>query len=103
MKSESEEVTTEDSGNEDDWPKAFFGQGFSMRSLKRSRQVSGGVFTCRASRGPLSVLVQADVNRFRLMDERPHVIPEFAGCPDWTKALMFVEYQVISSLLFFSS
>ncbi len=56
----------------------------------------GGVFTSRIS-SPTPRMIWTKSNRLRVEDNRVRVFPDFAGCPDWVKPLMYVEYQVRKS------
>ena len=54
----------------------------------------GGVFTSRLP-SPTPRMIWTKSNRMRVEDNRIRLFPDFPGCPDWVKPLMYVEYQVI--------
>ena len=43
------------------------------------------------------ILASEDRARLRIRDNSYQVFPQFADCPDWTKPLIFAEYQVLLS------
>jgi hypothetical protein len=53
----------------------------------------GGVFSSRLP-SPSPRVMWNKSNRIRVEDNRERSFPDFAGCPDWVKPLMYVEYQV---------
>ena len=56
----------------------------------------GGVFTSRLPSPTPRMIWSKSLksNRVRVEDNRVKLFPDFAGCPDWVKPLMYVEYQV---------
>jgi hypothetical protein len=70
------------------------GEGALVKNSS-DKSCCGGVYTSRLSISvPFLSRIFGDVNRIRLVDTRPRVYPEFLGCPDWAKSLMFSQYEV---------
>ena len=65
--------------------------------------VSGGILTFRKQL-PSPHLLNGRKNRLRIQETRSeelHGFPDFPGCPDWAKPMMFTEYQVSCDVISF--
>jgi hypothetical protein len=61
-------------------------------------QKCGGMITSRLP-CPIPCFSQNRPSCLRIRDYSDCIYPEFPGCPNWIKPLVFIEYQVCSSVL----
>ena len=63
-------------------------------------KVDGGLLTSRIPRGwQIPVPREFRAARFKIELSQTNILPQFQGCPNWIKNLMYFEYQVIARLL----